>query len=116
MSKAIKIIIKINSVLLSNKKVAAFFLEFWYKKSLLNVTKLYNKQGHTIPYSEVLKGVLNTYFSLPFKVRPFLKTVVATTEVVKNTTPIVAEKKQRRNDKCKCNSGKKYKNCCLNKL
>ena len=29
--------------------------------------------------------------------------------------PIIAIKKPKRNDKCPCKSGKKYKKCCLNK-
>tara|TARA_R100000008_G_C3508505_1_gene127530 strand:+ start:490 stop:699 length:210 start_codon:yes stop_codon:yes gene_type:complete len=29
--------------------------------------------------------------------------------------PVVSNKKIGRNDKCPCNSGKKYKKCCLNK-
>lgn len=30
-------------------------------------------------------------------------------------TPIKAEIKTDRNDSCPCGSGKKYKNCCMNK-
>jgi len=30
-------------------------------------------------------------------------------------SPVTSKNKIGRNDKCPCNSGKKYKSCCLNK-
>ncbi len=79
----------------------------------VDLSKLNNKQVNQL--IDCTKGITDISQVTPNVLDNLSKILNLKLKLNNNTEPKKKTKKIKRNDKCPCNSGKKYKNCCLNK-
>ena len=108
-----KIKLFLNSTLLMFKPISWLIINTKYHDEILRINNKYHEQGSLIPLKEMKSAIINHYYKSTFSKRFFLIDVIIATKYVKNAFPISKEKEQGRNEKCNCNSGKKYKHCCF---
>ena len=78
---------------------------------LIAVTKQFNRSGYKLGFLEVAKFVTNQKNKGLIEKDGLTKTIEAMAHMRLGT--ITKEKEPRRNEKCPCGSGIKYKRCCL---
>jgi hypothetical protein len=79
----------------------------------IDLSKLNKKQVNQL--IDCTKGITDISQVTPNILDNLSKILNIKLKLNNNTQPKKKTKKIKRNDKCPCNSGKKYKNCCLNK-
>lgn len=79
----------------------------------IDLSKLNKKQINQL--IDCTKGITDISQVTPNILDNLSKILNIKLKLNKNTQPKKKTMKIKRNDKCPCNSGKKYKNCCLNK-
>lgn len=80
-------------------------------QEIINVTNQFYDSGYEFTYNEIASFLVSNK-NLEYIKQSDLSTVIKAMKNMK-LGPIVKKKEPSRNDKCICNSGKKYKNCCL---
>lgn len=103
----------VNTWILTVKPIARISLSTIHYKKVLQLSIQYKRQSFQLSTEEIIEGILIGYYNLKRSKRPFLKDMIQITNRVKNTVPITNNNNQRRNSKCNCGSGKKYKHCCM---
>ena len=79
----------------------------------VDLSKLNNKQVNQL--IDCTKGITDISQVTPNVLDKLSKILNLKLKLNNNTDPKKKTNKIKRNDKCPCKSGKKYKNCCLNK-
>jgi len=98
---------------------------FEQRYTVMAILHLPDKSPHTIPTMNLITGLLlklnikeyaNVYIT-PSGMITYLKLPPSDSRVIKffdSFVVVMAVPEQGRNELCKCLSGKKYKNCCMN--
>ena len=82
-------------------------------QQIINISNQFYDSGYEFNYNEVAT-FLTTEKNLEYINNASLQKVLISMKQTRLGT-IIKKKKPTRNETCVCNSGKKYKNCCINK-
>lgn len=109
-----KSILFINRIIHSNKFVTYFLMRTYYAKLLEESFQTNKSKGLIIVKHQLFESIQNVYFLTKFNERMVFELYIKASFLVKKHSEDLINS-QGKEHHCKCNSGKKFKNCCRKK-
>ncbi len=116
MNKTItKVLLALNTFFCSNTFIVELIVKSKYNKVIDEVIEFCTeKKRYLFKKDDLIAAVVLIYFQTKRKDRLFIHQYITSFKTVPDVS-YAMQKSQRRNERCDCGSGLKFKNCCLKK-